>query len=166
MLQSLNLRLLLDMLSINSTKALLNLNKETLKIDHKESVTASSCVDCVLITVQALDCMALAINFLSNRGVRSDVTLIDTLDQYSILNFKRFMQHMVVTKSSTDDAELVKLRKNTLPNTLGFKNWCTTIEGELYQKISADGMFPLVYVIRASKAPVKYVDVDQNNTLI
>ena len=130
-----NQEYLLDVLGINSTDALLNINKETLNTVHKnlsgavdKAVAVDSCADCGLMTIQSSDCTALYINLLSNRVVDPHAVLLGNLYQDAVLNFKRVMQHMVTTKSRTDGVELTKLPKNTQPKTTAFKNWCTIIE--------------------------------------
>ena len=50
------------------------------------------------------------------------------------------MQNMVATKSNTDGVYLTKLPNNMQPKTSSFKSGCTTIEEELYQNTSADGI--------------------------
>ena len=73
---------------------------------------------------------------------------------------------MVATKARPDGLDLTNIPNNMQPNTTVFKNWCTIIEEELYQKTSADVNYPLGYVICASNAPVDYGCVDQNKTLL
>ena len=73
---------------------------------------------------------------------------------------------MISTKAITDGVDLTKIPNNRQQNTTAFKNYCTTIEEELYQKTSADEISPIGYVIQASKAPVDYGYVDQNKSLL
>ena len=42
----------------------------------------------------------------------------------------------------------------------------TPLKEEIYQKTSVYGISTLEYVIRSSRAPVDYADVEQNKTLI
>ena len=129
-----------------------------------KAVTVDSCVDCGVTNIQALDCMELVINLIVNRVVNPYATSIGTLYQDDALHFKRFLGHMVATKSSIDDVDLTKLPKNMQRNTSASKNWCTTIKEKLYQSTSAYIISPLGYFIRASKAPVDYGDLYQKNT--
>ena len=138
---------LFDLVGINSTEAFLALNKEEFNTSRRnlsgsvdEAVAAASRVECGVLDIQASYYMALAINFLANRDVNSDATLLDTLGQHYVLNLKRFMQNMVATKSNTDGVYLTKLPNNMQPKTSSFKSGCTTIEEELYQNTSADGI--------------------------
>ena len=88
-----------------------------------EDFTAASRADFVVITIQALDYIALSINVLSNRNVDPDVTVFGNLDQDSVLHFKIIMRHIVSTKDSTDVVKLKKLPKSTQQNNTVFKNW-------------------------------------------
>ena len=113
---------LLGVVGLNSTNEFLNINKETLKTSHNnlngdvdKGINADSRVECGVMTIKELDCMALAINLLTRRGRNPDATLLVTLDQYEILHFKRVMRHMVTKKSNMDDVDTTKLPKNTQP---------------------------------------------------
>ena len=126
---------LLEVVGINSTRSFLTINKETfntsrnnLSSDVYKDVATVSRVDCGLMTIQYLDCMTLSKKLIANRGVDPDVTLIGTLEKYSVLHFKRVMRHVFVNKASTDGVELKKLPNNMQQNTTSFKDWCTTIE--------------------------------------
>ena len=142
------------MVGLNSTEAFLTLDKEILIITHKnlrvvgdKAIASASCVYCGVITIQYLDCMALAISLLVNRGINPDAELLVTLYRNSVVNFKKGMQHMISTKAITDGVDLTKIPNNRQQNTTAFKNYCTTIEEELYQNTSADEISPIGYVI-------------------
>ena len=168
MLQSPNPRIPIGRSWDQLNQVIPNSKNETLKTYYKnlsgavdEAVVEASRVDCGVTTIQDLDCIALAIKLITNRGVDPDAMLLGTQDQDDILHFKRVMWNMVATKSRTDGVDTTKLPKNTQPNTTVFKNCCTNIEEELDQKTSAYVISPLGYAIRASKSPVDYGDVDQ-----
>ena len=81
------------MVDIESTEVFLPINRETLNTVNtniggavEEAVDAADCVYCVVMTIQTLDCMALAINFLVNQGVTLDVILLDTPDEDAALH--------------------------------------------------------------------------------
>ena len=113
-----NLDYLLYTIGLNSTNAFLTFNKEILKTSYKklsgdvgEAITETSCVDFRVITIQSLNLIDLAINFLTNRGVNHDATLLCTLYQDAILNLNIAVWNMVVTKANTDGVDLKKLPK-------------------------------------------------------
>ena len=96
------------MAKIISTKELLTINKETLKISHNnlsgavyDAVNTYSHVDYGFMTSQKLDYMALALNFLPNIGVTPDVKFFGIFDADAVLHFRKFIHHMDATKSST-----------------------------------------------------------------
>ena len=134
--------------------------------DVDDTVNKSTCFDCVFMNTQALDCMAVVTNFISNRGVTPDAKFIGTLGADSILHFKKVMRHMDDTKTITYSVELPKIPSNNKPNTSEFNNCFTTTEEELYHKTSAYGISPLGYGTRISTAPVDYGHYNQNKTLI
>ena len=115
---------LLEMAKIISTKELLTINKETLKISHNnlsgavyDAVNTYSHVDYGFMTSQKLDYMALALNFLPNIGVTPDATLLGTIDTDTALHFKKVVPHMADTKASTDSVELPNIPNNMQQNT-------------------------------------------------
>ena len=162
------LNYLFNVVGLNSTNAFLTTNKKTLKNPHKnlsgvmdEAVASAIIGACGVITIHDLDCMALAINLLANRGVKYDATLVNTLEQDAAM-MRRFSElwtkilYFISIKARTDGVELTKLPNTMQPKTTTFRNCFTTIKKELYQKTSADGITPLRYVIHASNTPVDY----------
>ena len=142
-----NLEYLLDVVTLKSTKSFLTPIMKQMKTSHKnfsfgvdDTVASDRHMNCEVTIIQDLYLMALAINLLANRGVEPDVMLLVTIDQSYVLNFNRFMQHMVATKANIDGAETTNIPNSTQQNTKEFNNWCNTIEEELYQKTSVDGI--------------------------